>query len=334
MNLAVVVVSYNTRDLLRRCLQSVFASPLPPAAHLRAIVIDNASRDASPAMVAAEFPEVDLFASPVNLGFTGGNNLALHVLGFDVTPPASATGLLRTRATSAPDYVLLLNPDAELVDDALSRLVGFLASAPDAGACGPRLAYPDGRFQHGAFAFPALAQVALDLFPPTRLPGAQRLYDSRLNGRYPRRAWHGSAPFPVDFVLGAALMARGSVIAAVGGLDDGYFMYCEEMDWCMRLAETGSRVYAVPAALVVHHEGQSSRQARWDAYARLWRSRLRFYAKHRSRYGPLHIAAVRALLRVSAARNARRTRRSFAAGAIDGAAAARALAAYAAVSRL
>ena len=109
MQLTVVFVSYNTRDLLRNALRSIFHAQLPPSCSLSVIVVDNNSGDESAAMVAAEFPAVTLFASPTNLGFTGGNNLALYALGLQVTPPA--TSLTVTPHHAAPDYVLLLNPD-------------------------------------------------------------------------------------------------------------------------------------------------------------------------------------------------------------------------------
>ena len=153
-------------------------------------------------------------------------------------------------------------------------MVEFLVANPTAGICGPRLQYGDGSFQHGAFHYPGIVQVFLDLFPLDGIRGVHRLHNSRLNGRYPTAAWQGLAPFPVDFVLGAALCIRREAIERIGGLDDAFFMYCEEMDWCRRCRQAGWQVYALPAARVIHHAGQSSRQVRWDAYERLWRSRL------------------------------------------------------------
>jgi GT2 family glycosyltransferase len=333
MYLVVVVISFNTCCLLAACLRSVLATPLPPGDRLQVVVVDNASRDGSAEKVAAEFPAVDLIASPVNLGFTGGNNLALHRLGFAVPPPAGAPEGTAP-AGARPDAVLLLNADAALQGDALLRLARCLEEHPQAGACGAHLRYADGSFQHGAFTFPTLAQIALDLFPLAGVRGAHRLHDSRVNGRYPARLWRGAAPFRVDFVLGAALMMRGAALDQVGGLDDGFFMYCEEMDWCLRLAEAGWQVYAVPDAFVVHHAGQSSRQVRWEAFERLWRSRLRFFRKHARHYPPGYVAAVRGLVRLGAAWQTAQVRRRFARGELEGGEAGRALAAYATLARL
>ncbi len=314
MDLAIVIVSYNTRELLRGCLGSVFAS-LGDARALEAgvWVVDNASADGSAAMVREAFPAVRLIALADNLGFSGGNNLALRALGFQ---PAGRE-LVRTGQLALPDdpaltlpepphHVLLLNSDTEVQADALARLVAFLDATPRAGACGPQLLYPDGRFQHGAFRFPGLAQTALDLFPPPgRLDAA--LMDSRLNGRYPRGLIAAGEPFPVDFVLGASLTVRGAAIRQAGLLDEGYFMYCEEMDWQQRLARTGWEVYCVPAAQVVHHGGASTSQFRAAMFTVLWQSRLRYFARY---HGTLTNRLLHGLIRAGMSAESSRARAS------------------------
>jgi GT2 family glycosyltransferase len=332
VQVAVVVVSYNTRDLLRACLRALLddeaaeaagaagaAPPTGPALARTLLVVDNGSADGSAAMVRAEFPRVTLLEAGENLGYTRANNLALRLLGLIPGPPPDAqmSGPAPLPGL-APEFVWLLNPDTEVQPGALATLVQALLDAPAAAACGPRLVYGDGRFQHGAFGWPGVAQVALDLLPIHRLPGAQRLYGGRLNGRYAQRLWQGRAPFAVDFVLGAALLARAESLRSLGGLDEGYFMYCEEMDWCLRAHAAGWSILAVPQALVVHHEGQSSRQVRWASVERLWRSRLRFYARHRAHFGPLTLPAVRALLRWEMRRGIVAARRRFARGATLG----------------
>ena len=272
MRLGIVIVSYQVRDLLRACLQSVYED----AARTRGlevdvVVVDNASQDGSAAMVAEEFPLVRLVASQENLGFARGNNVGLRMLGFggsEVRGPRSEGEGLR------PEAVLLLNPDTELQPGALAGLTGFLSQHPEAGGCCPRLNYGDGGFQHSAFRFPGLWQLYLDLHPIPRLMG------SPLNGRYPRRWYDGEKPFRVDFALGAALMVRAEVLDAVGLLDEGYFMYAEEMDWQMRMQRAGWPIYCVPTARVTHYEGQSARQFRRAMTVALWRSRLRYYEKY------------------------------------------------------
>ena len=268
MHLGIVIVSYQVRDLLRACLQSVYEDiARTPGLTAEVVVVDNASTDGSAGMVAEEFPLVRLVASQENLGFARGNNVGLRLLGF-----GDGDG------GAKPDAVLLLNPDTELQPGALAELTRFLEDHPQAGGCCPRLNYGDGRFQHSAFRFPGLMQLYLDLHP---IP---RLMESRFNGRYPRRLYDGQAPFPVDFALGAALMVRAQVIDAVGLLDEGYFMYAEEMDWQMRMQRAGYPLFCVPTARVTHHEGQSARQFRRAMTVALWRSRLRYYQRYHPRW--------------------------------------------------
>ncbi len=340
IRLTVIIVSYNVCDLLRRCLRSVFASAAHSADWLDVdvIVVDNASHDGSAEMVDAEFPGVALMALETNLGFTGGNNLALGTLGIagcegrGPKVKAVSTPHAPIPNPQSPDFVLLLNPDTEIVDDALGRMVSCLRERPRAGACGAQLRYGSGHFQHGAFRFPSLMQVALDVLPLAEIPGVRRLLpillDSGLNGRYPQASWQGSEPFPVDFVLGAALMVRVEAIRQVGLLDDGYFMYCEEMDWCLRLHEAGWMVYAVPAAQVIHYEGQSSKQVRWVTVERLWRSRFRFYGKHQDRYSRQYLLGLQMLVRVGFAARSWLARRRFLRGEINGTALANEIATY------
>jgi GT2 family glycosyltransferase len=151
----------------------------------------------------------------------------------------------------------------------------FLDQNPGVGAAGAQLQYPDGRFQHGAYAFPGLLQLWFDLFPPR----PRRLLESRLNGRYPMRLYRGEQPFPVGFALGACLMVRNEAIEAVGLLDEGYFMYAEEVDWSWRMSRKGWPTYCVPTARVIHHGGASARQFQERATRNLWLSRKRLYDK-------------------------------------------------------
>jgi N-acetylglucosaminyl-diphospho-decaprenol L-rhamnosyltransferase len=283
--LAIIIVSYNVRELLRACLQATFASlARAPAIDATVWVVDNASADDSAEMVAAEFPQVRLVASRENLGFAGGNNLVLRELGFGAEERGAGRGgadnsrtteyaLRNMHCGPRPDFVLLLNPDAEPVDDAVGQMARFLLAHPEVGGVGAQLRYPDGRFQHGAFRFPGLLQLWFDLFPPR----PRRLLDSRLNGRYPRAAYEGGRSFPIDFALGAALMVRGAAIEAAGLLDEGYFMYAEEVDWCWRIRRAGWPFYCVPSAVVIHHGGASTRQFKSQSFVNLWRSRRRLY---------------------------------------------------------
>jgi N-acetylglucosaminyl-diphospho-decaprenol L-rhamnosyltransferase len=209
------------------------------------------------------------------------------------------------RPAGQPRHVWLLNPDTVVQGDAPAQLLRFLDATPRAGACGAQLVYADGSFQHGAFRFPGLAQLGLDFFPP---PGRLNppLLNSRLNGRYPRRLVAQGQPFPVDFVLGATLLARGETLRQVGLLDESYFLYCEEMDWQRRVQRAGWSIHCVPSATVVHVAGASSSQFRSRSFVALWQSRLRYYRRH---HGALFNRAAAALLRAGLLAEMQRGRR-------------------------
>jgi N-acetylglucosaminyl-diphospho-decaprenol L-rhamnosyltransferase len=313
---AIMVVSYKVRELLQACLQATFASlALNPELDATVWVIDNASADGSAELVAAEFPQVHLIVSSENLGFAGGNNLALRALGFEPQESGGAEEQTShaphsTLHTPRPDLILLLNPDAEPVGDAIGQMAQFLATHPTVGGAGAQLRYPDGRFQHGAFHFPGLWQLWFDLFPPR----PRRLLDSRLNGRYPRRLYDLGRPFPIDFALGASLMVRGEAIQAAGLLDEGYFMYAEEVDWCWRIQRAGWPFYCVPSAQVIHHGGASTRQFRSQAFVSLWRSRLRLYGRF---YGPIRRAVAAGIVRLGMRAETARARAAAGRGEIS-----------------
>lgn len=310
-DLGIVMVSFNTRELLRACLESVFAALATHTLLARVCLVDNASSDGSAEMVRASYPQVELLASADNLGYAAGNNRALQHL--------ASTG-------HVPRYVLLLNPDTVVAPprpaapDALTELVSFLDAHPSVGIAGAQLRYGDGRFQHGAFRFPTLPMLLLDFWPLNH-----RLLDARINGRYPRRRYAAGKPFPIDHPLGAALIMRWRTYQQVGGLDEGYFMYCEEIDLCMRAKAAGWQIYCVPRAIITHHEGQSAKQFRERMFVALWRSRYRLFARH---YGRTYQRVARMIIRAGVARDMRRLQRALARNEVAQDDAAARLAAY------
>jgi GT2 family glycosyltransferase len=264
---SVLIVSYNTCQLTLEAIASVIDE-----AGVETIVVDNASSDDSSPCVARRFPSACLIRSEVNLGFAGGVNRAASV--------ASAPALL------------VLNSDARLEPGALSRMLALLEARPRAALVGPALYYPDGRPQPAAFRFPGLVQVGLDLFP------IERLMDTRVNGRIHA----ASRPTRIDHPLGACMLIRRAAWDDIGSLDEGYFMYMEEIDWCRRARGRGWEVWHHPGARVIHHGGSSTRQQPEAMFTQLWLSRLRYYRRFS---GPTYNRLVRALVRVGLRRRGR-----------------------------
>jgi N-acetylglucosaminyl-diphospho-decaprenol L-rhamnosyltransferase len=288
VDVAVVVVSFNTKELLRRCLDSLTASlsreSLPS---WTIVVVDNGSSDGSADLVRTNFPEVRLIALEENRGFAGANNVAL-------------------RAVEA-SFVLLLNPDTEVLGDAPGALVRFLKANPSVGLAGGRLFNPDLSFQHSCFRFPTLAMTFLDFYPINH-----RLTNSRLNGRFPRSAY--SRPFSIDHPLGACMIVRREVVERVGAFDEGFFMYCEEVDWCFRIRQAGWDIRYCPTAQVVHHVAASTRQVAGPMLIQLHRSRDRLFRKH---YPPGFAWLAHQIVRLGMKSACRRAKRERAAGSIS-----------------
>jgi GT2 family glycosyltransferase len=252
VDLSVVVVSWNVRDLLRQCLRSVLDAQ--SSLSVEVIVVDNASADGSVGMVRAEFPSVHLITNAGNRGFPAANNQGV--------------------AVAKGRYVLLLNSDAEVVGDALARLVEYADAYADVGVVGPQLLNPDGSVQSSRRRFPSLATA---LFESTWLqPHAPR----GILERYYVSDKADDAVQDVDWVKGAALMARQDAIEQVGLMDEGFFMYSEELDWCKRFRGAGWRVVYLPTAQIVHHEGKSSEQVVVSRHIYFQTSKVRYFRKH------------------------------------------------------
>jgi N-acetylglucosaminyl-diphospho-decaprenol L-rhamnosyltransferase len=289
MDLSVIIVNWNVRDLLLACLQSVYMAFSAAAYDGEVLVVDNASTDGSVPAVRERFPDARVIENAHNAGFAAANNQGLRV----------ASGR----------FVLLLNPDTEVEEQALARLLSFMEGSASVGMVGPRLLYGDGSLQHAAFRFPNLAQVWIDFFPIHH-----RLQESRLNGRYPRALYEAGEPFAVDHPLGACMMVKAEVVQHVGLMDEGFFMYCEEIDWAMRIRRAGYQVFCVPAATVVHHTGQSARQASQRMFVALWRSRFRLFSKY---YSPAYNRVLRWVVQLGLLAERRRAHRSAASGQLS-----------------
>ncbi len=255
-DLSIIIVSWNVRDLLRECLQSVAVGQ--GELDLEVIVVDSASADGSPQMVMAEFPWVDCVTCAENVGFPKGNNI----------------GLERAHGRN----LLLLNPDTIIHDDALSLMVGFLDTHPDVGLISPQLLNNDGTVQSSRRRFPTLK---IAFFESTWLEGYAP--DSLLQNFYALDLADAETA-DVDWVTGACMMTRRDVVQVVGGMDEAYFMYSEELDWCRRIKEAGWRIVYLPAAQVTHYVGKSSEQAVTQRHINFNRAKLRYYRKYHGRF--------------------------------------------------
>lgn len=257
MDLSILIVNWNTRDLLTLCLGAI---PLAVGewSH-EVVVVDNNSTDGSTDMVRTCYPEVRLVENGCNVGFVRATNQAI--------------------ALSQGRYVLLLNSDTVAPPHSLARMVVFMEDHPDAGATGPKLVNPDGSFQASCARFPTLLSESLSAFGLNR-----RLWGPTHPSPPPRP---DDRPGPVDWIPGACLLLRRSVVEAVGPLDEGFWMYSEDTDLCYRIHRAGWKVYYLPDVEVVHFGGASSKQCRPESVARLYGSKLRFFHKH---YGPVPAA--------------------------------------------
>jgi N-acetylglucosaminyl-diphospho-decaprenol L-rhamnosyltransferase len=259
-DLSIIVLSWNVRELLRKCLASL---PLNDE-QVEVIVVEAASADGSAAMVRAEFPAVRLLVQTENLGYTRGNNVGLR----------AALGR----------YLLVLNPDTQVVGGALTQMVAYLEAHPQVGVLGPQLIDPDGTVQSTHRRFPTLATA---FFESTWL---QPLAPRALLDRYYAVDLPNDAVSPVDWVMGAALLVRREAYAQVGGLDEGFFMYSEEVDWCRRLKAAGWQVVYFPPAQIIHHAGRSSEQVPAATHIRFNASKVRYFRKY---HGALAALALR-----------------------------------------
>lgn len=264
LDLAIVILNYNTRDLLAACLESVYASEGDFSFSL--CVVDNASQDHSSRMVAERFPQAGLIDCTENRGYSAGNNRAMRQLGF---------GESRTHSTHLPRYVLLLNPDTELPPDALARMIDFMDERPQVGMAGPRLRRPDGSLDRACRrSFPT------PLVSFYRMTGLSRLFPrSKVFNAYNLEYLAEDAVHPVDSVVGAYMQVRAAAIAQVGLLDEAYFMYGEDLDWAKRVKDRGWEVWYNGQVSVTHVKeaaSKRSRKARLAFYEAMWI----FYRKH------------------------------------------------------
>ena len=268
-DLAVVIVNYNVRDLLRRCLNSVLASRGDFSFDV--CVVDNASTDQSAEMVRDEFRHVQLIANSENVGYPAANNQGLRLLGVN-----------NENVENRPRFCLLLNPDTEVPLDAFNKLLDYFENHEAIGVIGPKLVLPDGKLDlacRRSFPTPEVSSY--------RMLGLSRLFPhSRRFGRYNMTFLDENTVADVDSVVGAFMMVRTAAITNVGMLDERFWMYGEDLDWAKRIKDEGWRVVYYPPVEVLHVKRASSRQSK-RAQLEFYRAMLIVYYKHYQAQTPL-----------------------------------------------
>ncbi|MDZ7413372.1 MAG: glycosyltransferase [candidate division KSB1 bacterium] len=252
--LAIIIVSYNVRDFLQQALTSIRKATAGIDAEVW--VVDNASTDGTAAMVRRSFPEVKLIANERNVGFAAANNQVLR----------------QCRAK----VVCLLNPDTVVQEDTFRTLLDFLRAHPEAGMVGCKILNPDGSLQHACRRSIPTPWVAF-----TKLVGLSRLFPrSRLFGRYNLTYLDPDQTHEVEAISGSFMMARCEAVEQVGLLDERFFLYGEDLDWCLRFKKRGWKIYYVPQTKIVHFKGESSRRSGFDNLRLFYQAMHLFVRKH------------------------------------------------------
>jgi O-antigen biosynthesis protein len=257
MDISIIIVNYNVRQFLENALTSLQRAMEGVQAEI--FVVDNASDDGSVEMVREKFPRVRLQANPTNVGFARANNAALR----------EATGR----------YLLLINPDTIVQEDTLRVMVDFLERNPDVGLAGCTILNPDGTLQLACRRSFPTPWVAF-----TKITGLSSLFPrSRLFGRYNLTYLNPNESYEVEAISGSFMMISRPVYEAVGGLDEMFFMYGEDLDWCYRVRQAGFKVYYVHRTKIIHYKGESTRRSDIDEIRVFYHAMQQFVEKHFSR---------------------------------------------------
>ena len=265
-DIAVIIVNWNAREDLRRCLESLYAEPTPTISY-SVWVVDNASADGSAQMTAREFPQVRLIANTDNRGFSKANNQAI--------------------AESESRAVFLLNSDAAIHPGALETLVAYSAAHPEAGIIGPKVLNPDGSLQFSCRRWPTLGA---GFFRNTILG---RLFPHNPYARdYLMGDWDHDSTRAVDWVSGCAMLIRRDLIDEIGALDERFYMYSEDVDICKRAWDSGKEVHYLHTAVVTHAIGRSSDKNAEAMIIEFHRSWHQYDKKHNPGFKPVRRLAV------------------------------------------
>jgi len=256
MDVSIIIVNYNTKDVLRDCLESIYEQTRQ--VHFEVIVVDNASADGSVNMIKDCFSKVILIENSENRGFAAANNQGIKI--------------------AKARYLLLLNSDTVILDDAIRKTVEFADSHKEAGILGCRVLNPDSSLQPTCFMFPSLLNAVLltsylnNLFPRNRFFGREQM-----------TWWDRTDEREVDVVTGCFMLVRKTAIKQVGEMDTRFFMYAEETDWCYRFKQADWKIMFTPVGEIIHAGGCSAKQMKPKMVLQLRASVLLFFKKHRTR---------------------------------------------------
>lgn len=254
IDVSIIIVNYNTVEYLRDCLNSIFK--FAHGCKHEVFVVDNGSTDESADVVRSNFPNAVLIENKKNVGFGRANNMAMR--------------LAKGR------YILLLNPDAQLTPGSLDAMIEFMDAHPDAGACGCKQVDRKGQLQLTWGYFPTLAREFIRKALHARLSIDGTIVRAYLNHKF-------NGQTAVDWVAGSCLMVRAKACEDAGFLDENYFMYFEDIDWCHRIQQCGWKIYYLPYVSVFHEGGASANKYKIDAILAYRKSQFYFTRKHYGR---------------------------------------------------
>lgn len=254
MDLSVIIVNFNVKEFLEQSLRSIQKACRNVRAEI--IVVDNASSDGSVELVRQKFPDVKLIANVENVGFARANNQAIR----------QAQG----------DYILLINPDTIVQEDTFEVILNFFKAHPECGMVGCKILNPDGSLQ-----LPCRRSFPTPWVAFTKISGLSRLFPrSRLFGRYNLTYLDPDETYEVEAISGSFMFFRAEVVKRIGLLDESFFMYGEDLDWCYRIREAGWKIYYLPTTKIIHFKGESSKNSTVDLTLQFYRAMKLFVEKH------------------------------------------------------
>jgi GT2 family glycosyltransferase len=270
--LSIIIVSYNTKELLTKCISSVYDQTR--GVEFEIIMVDNNSQDGSEKEIQTRFPQVKMIVNEINKGFAAASNQGLKIM--------------------IGEYALLLNPDTIIIDNALAKMINFMQKHDEVGILCPKIFEPNGSLQRAAFPPPSTLQFLLSRMDKKGLfSGRLRIFYRRFidpllpaklsNGYYDQLSRTSGKPFKAGWVSGACLMIRREVIEAIGFLDENLFLFCEDRDWCYRAREKNWDVMLLPEAQIIHYGGQSTQQNLPRGIPLYHRAQFYFVGKHLGR---------------------------------------------------